>query len=74
MFLQRLLALERAEITQLSNTLPVQSISATALERAEITQLSNLECYLRNNLLALERAEITQLSNIGMVTSMKKEL
>ena len=35
-------ALERAEITQLSNTLTENGKSAIALERAEITQLSNM--------------------------------
>ena len=35
-------ALERAEITQLSNTDEVNNDADSALERAEITQLSNI--------------------------------
>ena len=40
-------ALERAEITQLSNTAGISSIRSSALERAEITQLSNSECQMK---------------------------
>ena len=39
-------ALERAEITQLSNFEILTYMSYTALERAEITQLSNLKCLI----------------------------
>ena len=56
-------ALERAEITQLSNLNSETSTSLFALERAEITQLSNLWETNATNKIALERAEITQLSN-----------
>ena len=56
-------ALERAEITQLSNSLQWLDDSCGALERAEITQLSNLLILIRLINSALERAEITQLSN-----------
>ena len=57
------LALERAEITQLSNSSHVIIFTVPALERAEITQLSNYLHILIAHIFALERAEITQLSN-----------
>ena len=61
-------ALERAEITQLSNTLTENGKSAIALERAEITQLSNTHKGKHLYVIALERAEITQLSNLPTMT------
>ena len=58
------MALERAEITQLSNSSHVIIFTVPALERAEITQLSNYLHILIAHIFALERAEITQLSNL----------
>ena len=60
----KIIALERAEITQLSNTAWKMESKGIALERAEITQLSNSNRYSNRILIALERAEITQLSNL----------
>ena len=40
------MALERAEITQLSNEHTMELLDKAALERAEITQLSNTPEYL----------------------------
>ena len=57
------LALERAEITQLSNGKYKFVKFDYALERAEITQLSNTPDSTHDSEPALERAEITQLSN-----------
>ena len=57
------LALERAEITQLSNTCAICLNQPNALERAEITQLSNVSLNVESLPSVLERAEITQLSN-----------
>ena len=62
-------ALERAEITQLSNDELLISLLEKALERAEITQLSNCFFNLCHNAFALERAEITQLSNLKCLIS-----
>ena len=62
------LALERAEITQLSNVVGYFIQPPRALERAEITQLSNGSTTENVAGTALERAEITQLSNPGMAT------
>ena len=58
-------ALERAEITQLSNYYVHPDDFTIALERAEITQLSNKALACESTAKALERAEITQLSNDG---------
>lgn len=62
-------ALERAEITQLSNLHMSRTQSQVALERPEITQLSNQHERAEFAEAALERAEITQLSNLKCLIS-----